>query len=370
MITAIRWFLLLLALGGVAVTTIPGVNDDTWWIRYLDFPRLEFLVAMVIVAVLLVLLRPRTWLSWIAVAALVGCSVYDAKVLAQFTPLTAPQEATAQSCPEGNRLRLLEVNVEMTNHHSHKLLNMVRQVDPDVAWFQETNDWWEHELAPLGSTMPYSAQQAQPNYFGVHLFSRLPLVDPAVHDLTGSHNPSVFTGIRLPSGAVIRLYAIHPRPPQVGQSTAERDAQLLATALAAHDDTMPHIVTGDMNSVPWEDAIKQTQRVGRFLDPRIGRGLYITWNAKHLLLKWPLDQILPGPAFTLLSLRVLPAFGSDHHPYLAELCLDPAAAAHQPPPGLQPNDLQAAGKTVSQGRNAADKAGYKGDDHPDSDNNK
>ncbi|HEX2941913.1 MAG TPA: endonuclease/exonuclease/phosphatase family protein, partial [Rhodopila sp.] len=275
--TILRWFLLLLALAGVAVTAIPGVNSDTWWIRYLDFPRLEFLVAMAIVAVLLALLRPRTWLTFVAVAALLGSCAYNAKLLARFTPLVAPQEQAAASCPEGNRLRLLEVNVEMTNRHSHKLLDMVKQVDPDVAWFQETNDWWEHELAPLGDTMPYSSQQTQPNYFGVHLFSKLPLVDPAVHDLTGSHNPSVFTGIRLPSGATIRLYAIHPRPPQVGQSTAERNAQLLATALAAHDDKVPHVVAGDMNSVPWEDVIKQTKRVGRFLDPRIGRGLYITW---------------------------------------------------------------------------------------------
>ncbi|HEX2944071.1 MAG TPA: endonuclease/exonuclease/phosphatase family protein, partial [Rhodopila sp.] len=187
-----------------------------------------------------------------------------------------------------------------------------------------------------------------------------------VHDLTGSHNPSVFTGIRLPSGATIRLYAIHPRPPQVGQSTAERNAQLLATALAAHDDKTPHVVAGDMNSVPWEDVIKQAKRVGRFLDPRIGRGLYITWNAKQFVLKWPLDQILPGPDFTLLSLQVLPAFGSDHHPYLAELCLDPAAAARQPPPRLQPDDMQAAQNTVQQGQDAANKAGYKGHDHPDS----
>ncbi len=124
-------------------------------------------------------------------------------------------------------------------------------------------------------------------------------------------------------------------------------------------------MAGDMNSVPWESVIHRTQRVGRFLDPRIGRGLYITWDADSPIMKWPLDQILPGPGLTLLSLQVLPAFGSDHRPYLAELCLDPAAAPRQPPPALQPGDVEAAQAEVREGQGAADKAGYKGRRGPD-----
>lgn len=353
---AVIWhLLLLLALAGVAVTVLPSVNGDMWWIRVLDFPRLEFLIAMAGVALLMALLPRRTWLSWAAVAALACACGYDAVLLAPYTPLAARQQMSAASCPDGNRLRLLAANVQMTNKHSHRLLEIVRQTAPDIAWFQETDAWWEQELAPLGTGMPYGAAKAQPNYFGVHLFSKLPLIDPQVQYLTGSRNPSVFTGIRLPSGQTIRLHAIHPRPPLVGQSAAERDAQLMATALAAHDEQEPHVVVGDMNTVPWEGVIGRAQRVGRLLDPRIGRGLYVTWNADSLVMKWPLDQILPGPGLTLLSLQVLPAFGSDHHPFLAELCLDPAAASRQPPPAPQPGDSDAAHAAVRRGQDAADK---------------
>ncbi len=215
---------------------------------------------------------------------------------------------------------------------------------------------WGQELAPLGAEMAYGVAKARPHYFGVHLFSKLPLTDPQVQYLAGSRNPSVFTGIHPPSGRAIKLYAIHPRPPLVGQSAAERNAQLMATALAAHDEQEPHVVVGDMNAVPWEGVIHQAQWVGRLLDPRIGRGLRITWNADSLVLKWPLDQILPGPGFTLLSLQVLPAFGSDHRPLLAELCLDHAAAPRQPPPAPQPGHIEAAQATVCKGQAAADKA--------------
>ncbi len=240
--------------------------------------------------------------------------------------------------------------------HDNRLLNIVRQVDPDVAWFQEVDEWWLQNLAPLAATMPYHVTQAQPNYFGAALFSRYQLIDPQVNFLTGSHDPSVFTGVQLPSNQAIRLYAIHPRPPQWGQSTAERDAQILATALAAHDDNLPHIVAGDLNAVPWEDTIDLAKRVGRFLDPRIGRGFYFTWNATSWFLKWPLDQILPGQAFTLTSLRVLPEFGSDHRPYVAELCFHPAAAAWQSPPPMRPGDVEDARTAVLAGQGKADQA--------------
>src|SRR6185369_8816496 len=158
------------------------------------------------------------------------------------------------------------------------------------------------------------------------------LVDPQIKEPTSSRDPVVFTGVELPSGQVIRLYAVHPRPPQFGQGTAERAAQLMAAALAARRDSSGHVIVGDMNAVPWEEDIGRTERVGRFLDPRVGRGLYITWNAMNWVLRWPLDQILPGQDFTLVALKVLPAFGSDHRPYLAELCYDGAAGRDQSPP--------------------------------------
>jgi len=175
----------------------------------------------------------------------------------------------------------------------------------------------------------------------------------------------VCSGDALPSAQAIGIDAIPRRPPRGGQGARERAGQVMATALAARGDTAPHVVAGDMNAVPWEDVIRRAERVGRFLDPRVGRGLYITWNAKSWVLRWPLDQILPGQDFTLLSLEVLPPFGSDHRPYLAELCANPAAARDQSPPHLRPGDLETAREDVANGQGAADKEGYKGQYGPE-----
>ncbi|MGE0226278.1 MAG: endonuclease/exonuclease/phosphatase family protein [Acetobacteraceae bacterium] len=330
-----------------------------WWIRYLDYPRLQILIAMLVMLVALALL-PRTRLGMVGMVALAGACAYDAWILFPYTSIPAPSQVTADSCPADRRFRLLEVNVQMTNRHDHRLLNIVRDAKPDVVWFQETNEWWTQELSSLADTMPYRVDATRPNYFGAHLYSRLELVDPQVHNLTSSANPSVFTGVRLPSGDVVMLYAVHPRPPQTGQSVRERNAQLMATALAARNDSRPHVIAGDLNSVPWEGIVRHTQRVGRFLDPRVGRGMKITWNANSAIFRWPLDHILPGPQFTVVSLQVLPAFGSDHRPYLAVLCVDPTAAARQSPPALRPTDIASAREVVRLGQNVAEKTGYKG----------
>ena len=86
----------------------------------------------------------------------------------------------------------------------------------------EVNGWWEQELSALRPTMPYDESDAQKNYFGVHLYSKLKLSDTSVQQLTRSNNPSIFSTATLALRRSVRVYAIHPRPLQIGQSTAER----------------------------------------------------------------------------------------------------------------------------------------------------
>jgi endonuclease/exonuclease/phosphatase (EEP) superfamily protein YafD len=108
-----------------------------------------------------------------------------------------------------------------------------------------------------------------PNYFGVHLSSKLELRDARVHTLTDSRNPSVFASVVLPTGEVVKLYAVHPRPPQLWKGTAERDAQLMAVSLAMRGDVEPHVLLGDLNAVPWEGVVQRTLRLG-WVTPALG----------------------------------------------------------------------------------------------------
>jgi hypothetical protein len=109
-------------------------------------------------------------------------------------------------------------------------------------------------------------------------------------------------------------------------------------------------VAGDLNAVPWEGVVRLAMRVGGLLDPRVGRGFYPTFDAQSVLMSWPLDQILYQDAFGLPSFRRLPAFGSDHHPVLADLCHAPGVADRQAALPLEDDDLEEAREAIEEAR--------------------
>lgn len=84
----------------------------------------------------------------------------------------------------------------------------------------------------------------------MHLFSRYKLLDPQVEFLVTPDNPSIVTGVQLPSGDQFTFIGLHPRPPARDQSALFRDAELMHAAMAAHGDARPVVLAGDLNSVP------------------------------------------------------------------------------------------------------------------------
>jgi endonuclease/exonuclease/phosphatase (EEP) superfamily protein YafD len=200
--------------------------------------------------------------------------------------------------------------------------------------------------------MPYRVHHITKNYFGIDLFSKFPLIDSEVRFFSGENVPAILTRVRLPSGAFVRFFGIHPRPPHVGQTSADRDAQLMWAALAARQAGPPVVLAGDLNSVPWERTVWRLLRLGRLLEPRVGRGYWASYNTHMWLVSWPLDYVVFQDRIALMQFEILPAFGSDHYPIFGVLCLAPEVAARQPAPPLAPNDLQEARTAIQRGRSA------------------
>jgi endonuclease/exonuclease/phosphatase (EEP) superfamily protein YafD len=165
------------------------------------------------------------------------------------------------------------------------------------------------------------------------LYSRLRVVSSEVLFRVQPDVPSIRARVELPSGVQVELHCLHPKPPvpqEQGRST-ERDAELLIVGRETREKNIPIVVLGDLNDVAWSRTNYLFQRISGLLDPRIGRGLYNTFDARYPVMRFPLDHFFHSNHFRLITLRRLPYFGSDHFPMYIALSYEPDAVATQEP---------------------------------------
>lgn len=339
--------LTLLIAGLTVVSFLPLAETDVWWVRMTDFPRLQYAIAMVVLLAALTVAKSiafsvRIALATIAVAAL----SYNTVKLAPY--LVAPDRTAAQ-CPDYQTFSIMLANVQMENRNSDELLEIVRRREPDLFLALETNKWWDRQLSPLSDAMPETSAHIDKDYYGMHVFSRLPLSGTETLFPVERETPSIRTMIELPSDEMVEFVGLHPRPPHPRQSSTGRDAELMWTALRARGARTPVVVAGDLNAVPWERSVARLQRIGQLIDPRRIAGLLPTYNAHSWWMTWPLDQVLYQPELELVSMQVLPGFGSDHYPVEVTLCHRPSALA---PLDLRRDDIDEAEASIATARRA------------------
>jgi endonuclease/exonuclease/phosphatase (EEP) superfamily protein YafD len=333
----------------ILTTVLPFLPHEAWWIRIFDFPRRQ-IAAITLAAIpgYVALAGFDGVLDRTIAAALGACLLYQLVRIGIYTPLFPKQAKSAAASAQERRLGIVVANVLTTNRNAGALLDIVRARDPDVLLFVETDAWWQTQLDALEATHPFTVKRPQDNLYGMHLYSRLELVGPEVRFLLEPGIPSIHARLRLRSGDCVELHCVHPRPPAPSEapSSVERDAELLIVAKAVATSGEPAIVMGDLNDVAWSGTTRLFQKVSGMLDPRVGRGMFSTFHAKHAWLRWPLDHIFISPEFTVVSLRRLGYFGSDHFPMHAELAYTPRAERVQEAPAADAGDREVAEEKI------------------------
>ncbi len=212
----------------------------------------------------------------------------------------------------------------------------------------ETDHWWAKQLQPLMKSHPYTLKVPLENTYGMLLYSRFKLIDGEIKYLVEEDIPSVHAKIKLPSGDLIQFHGLHPTPPVPGENprSTERDKEILIIANQAKASRIPVIVAGDLNDVAWSYTTELFSKVSGLLDPRKGRGFFNTFHAKYPILRFPLDHVFCSVDFTLLSIKRLPTFGSDHFPMFIKLQYDPQGSKQQAEPKADTADLKTANEKV------------------------
>ena len=349
-----------IALACVAVWLISGTllnltKHPHWYIRGWDFPRILTASVSAAVAVLLLVFFRARWWDWAMIAGLAFVIARQLYLIFPYTPLARKRVKRApQPVDPRSSLRLVISNVLQENEERTLWLDTIRAQDPDVIVAVEVDAAWDGAIASLAKDYPHHVRVPQDNYYGMVLYSRLPFEgEPEVRNLVQDDVPSIHATLLLRDGKRVRLHALHPRPPEPfnDQDSAPRDAELVLVGreIAEHERDIATVVCGDLNDVAWSYTTQLFLRLSRLLDPRMGRGLYNSFNAKSHVFKFPLDHVFHSDEFKLIDLQVLPYVGSDHYPILIELSCQPEAArAAQPETAPKEKDHEEAEEIIEQ----------------------
>ena len=326
-LTGLRYLLATLCALALLLTLVSVVPSSVWWVQVVGFPRLQTLAVLTLGLLGLVLLgwpaHRRVWLGLLLGGGL-GVLV-QASFLWPYLPF-APKTVPDAAANASRRLRILVINVLMTNRQDARLRQMVTDTQPDVLLALEPDAWWAQALKPLQASYPYRVELPRPDAYGMILYSRLPLADTQVQDLLQRGVPSIRTRLRLPDGRLVTFFGIHPTPPipdNYPDGVGERGIALQKVADDVRQNARPTIVAGDFNDVSWSGTIHQLVQTGGLGDVSRGRGLYNTFDARSHLARWPLDHFFVSAPFQVVELKRLRDVGSDHFPLCVELALGP-----------------------------------------------
>lgn len=315
---------IILSIIACLATLLALTKFPVWYIRDLDFPRLQVLFLGILgLAVTLSFFQAGVF-TYSIIAITILCLGIQVYFILPYTIIWPCEVKSAEEEDTKNTFSLVICNVYMKNKDSTKCLEVVTDPDPDMLFFVETDDWWQEYLSPLEEKYKYTYKYPLDNTYGLLLYSRLELAKIELKFLVKGVIPSLHGRLVLPSGRQVNFRLIHPEPPAPGEAktSKNRDAELVIVGKEVRDMDEPVFVGGDLNDVAWSHTTRLFQRISRLLDPRVGRGMYNTFNAKHWFLRWPLDHVFISRHFSLLDIKKLGFTGSDHFPIFVKLLLN------------------------------------------------
>lgn len=303
--------------------------STVWWIKALNFPRTQALITAVALFILASLtIKKLSVPNILLLAGILISIIINGSFVIAYTPLAAKQVAWAKEAASNSnyRISILIANVYIKNKNADAFLEEVMTKNPDMVLAMETNRWWQKALQPLRTKYDYFIEYPLEDSYGIMLYSRYPLQHTQLLFLHHPGVPSIHTVVQLPGRQQFFFHGVHPVPPVPSKypdniGTGATELQKVAALVAKENG--PVIVAGDFNDVAWSNSNRVFRENSRLKDVRAGRGLYNTFNAHSIIMRWPLDHVFVTGNFKLITIERLNRFGSDHFPLYVQLALLP-----------------------------------------------
>lgn len=258
----------------------------------------------------------RSW-RWIGVAAAIVI-VNGVQVGVWYLPVET-------AVGDGPVIRVMLSNVLTENTQYARVIERVREVEPDIFVAQEINFLWKDALAALDDEYPHQyLRPRRHGNFGMGVYSRIPLLNARHVEFGGVPVPVILADIKY-EGAACSLIALHTLPPGSPSSSEARNLQLAHVPNAVEDAKHPVLLVGDINTTMWSPYYKEMVNASGLKNARAGRGIHASWPI-YVISKGPflipIDHILYEPPIAVKHFNRLERIGGDHLPVMADVVLD------------------------------------------------
>ncbi len=300
----------------IAVVSLAAFGGRwVWWLDVLANFRVQYLVALFVLGVVLMVSK---WRRTGFLVLAVGC-VNLVVVLPLF--VGSPDEVVAGT----PSIEVMSFNLLSNNESYSDVIEYVRSAEPDVVLLHEASRPWE--VAMEAEDWDYEVIRPRSDNL---IFGTLVLVVgedvEAVSYGFAESQPRAVAILYQPEGwpEPVKILSTHPLAPTTEERAKLRDAQLgFATRWASEQDGA-FIVVGDFNATPWSWPFRRLVAEAPLRNSQIGFGLQPSFAAtSNALFRVPIDHLLQSEALAVASRSLGPSMGSDHFPLIVTLHLTP-----------------------------------------------
>ena len=192
--------------------------------------------------------------------------------------------------------------------------------------FLEYNSIWIKPMKALDEKYPYKVARPWQQGYGIGLFSKLPIKESSITELTNDQFevPAIVAQLQL-GDQDLRIVGIHTYSPITVSRLKMRNAQLGYISDYVSKTSQPTILMGDFNCTTWSHNLQQLMRKNTAGEiSRRGFGLLGSWNAKTWPFQIPIDHAFVSEHIHVHDRSVgNDSAGSDHFPIFTEISITP-----------------------------------------------
>tara|TARA_R100001369_G_scaffold29172_4_gene52700 strand:- start:190107 stop:190859 length:753 start_codon:yes stop_codon:yes gene_type:complete len=218
-----------------------------------------------------------------------------------------------------DKISILSINLLSSNTNYKKVLELIKEKDPDILIFMELTPKWDQKLSSIYQLYPYKASETRVDNFGIAMLSKLQM-ESSVTYFENNIKPSIIGKLNF-SEEQLTIIATHPIPPINSETFELRNAQLMDIANKRASFSDNFILIGDFNTSSFSPHFQELLAKSNLKDSRKGFGIGTTWPADFYPLRTTLDHCLVSKGIKVLDQSPQRDIGSDHLPIFLEIAL-------------------------------------------------